>query len=181
LLVYFCLGYLVYRNQILNVYYPKYEMGGKLWPIMHNTIVFSLVLMQVIALGVFTIKHSPVATGFTILLLVATVLFNEYCRHRFSRIFEAYSAQDVIELDRDDEQSGRMQEIHQHLQDAYSQTPPGAEGSSRSGGQVPIELILEDPAQEASESSQELCDTVQEVSEAHEHSIEEAAGKAHCV
>jgi len=181
LLVYFCLGYLVYRNQILNVYYPKYEMGGKLWPIMHNTIVFSLVLMQVIALGVFTIKHSPVASGFTILLLVATVLFNEYCRHRFSRIFEAYSAQDVIELDRDDEQSGRMQEIHQHLQDAYSQTPPGAEGSSRSGGQVPIELILEDPAQEASESSQELCDTVQEVSEAHEHSIEEAAGKAHCV
>lgn len=181
LLVYFCLGYLVYRNQILNVYYPKYEMGGKLWPIMHNTIVFSLVLMQVIALGVFTIKHSPVASGFTILLLVATVLFNEYCRHRFSRIFEAYSAQDVIELDRDDEQSGRMQEIHQHLQDAYSQTPPGAAGSSRSGGQVPIELILEDPAQEASESSQELCDTVQEVSEAHEHSIEEAAGKAHCV
>ncbi|KAK8444272.1 hypothetical protein SEVIR_9G108400v4 [Setaria viridis] len=178
LLVYFCLGYLVYRNQILNVYYPKYEMGGKLWPIMHNTIVFSLVLMQVIALGIFTIKHSPVATGFTILLLVGTVLFNEYCRHRFSRIFEAYSAQDVIELDRDDEQSGRMQEIHQHLQDAYSQTPPG-EGSSRSGGQVPIELILEDPAQEASESSQELCDTVQEVSEAHEHIIEE--GKAHSV
>jgi hypothetical protein len=79
--------------QILNVYYPKYEMGGKLWPIMHNTIVFSLVLTQVIALGVFTIKHSPVAAGFTILLLVGTVLFNEYCRHRFSRIFEAYSAQ----------------------------------------------------------------------------------------
>ncbi|XP_066386224.1 CSC1-like protein RXW8 [Miscanthus floridulus] len=168
LLVYFCLGYLVYRNQILNVYYPKYEMGGKLWPIMHNTIVFSLVLTQVIAIGVFTIKHSPVAGGFTILLLIGTVLFNEYCRHRFTRIFDAYSAQDVIELDRDDEQSGRMQEIHQHLLDAYSQTPPG-EGSSRGGSQVPIELIMEDPAQEASESSQELCDTVQEVSEAHDH------------
>nr|CAB3493407.1 unnamed protein product [Digitaria exilis] len=180
LLVYFCLGYLVYRNQILNVYYPKYEMGGKLWPIMHNTIVFSLVLMQVIALGVFTIKKSPVASGFTILLLVGTILFNEYCRHRFSRIFEAYSAQDVIELDRDDEQSGRMQEIHQHLQDAYSQTTPG-EGSSRSGGQVPIEMILEDPAQDASESSQELCDTVQEMSDAiHEHNISEE-GKAHSV
>ena len=79
--------------QILNVYYPKYEMGGKLWPIMHNTTVFSLVLTQVIAIGVFTIKHSPVAGGFTILLLVGTVLFNEYCRHRFTRIFDAYSAQ----------------------------------------------------------------------------------------
>lgn len=81
------------RMQILNVYYPKYEMGGKLWPVMHNAIVFSLVLTQVIALGVFTIKRSPVTAGFTILLLVGTVLFNEYCRHRFSRIFEAYSAQ----------------------------------------------------------------------------------------
>lgn len=88
--------------------------------------------------------------------------------------------QDVIELDRDDEQSGRMQEIHQHLQDAYSQTSPG-EGSSRSGGQVPIEMILEDPAQDASESSQELCDTVQEVSDAiHEQGISEE-GKAHSV
>lgn len=75
------------------MYYPKYEMGGKLWPIMHNTIVFSLVLTQVILLGVFTIKHAPISAGFTIMLLVATVLFNEYCRHRFSRIFEAYSAQ----------------------------------------------------------------------------------------
>lgn len=77
--------------------------------------------------------------------------------------------QDVIELDRDDEQSGRMQEIHQHLLDAYSQTPPGTDGSSRGGSQVPIELIMEDPAQEASESSQELCDTVQEAEAIHDH------------
>ncbi|GJN23469.1 hypothetical protein PR202_gb11119 [Eleusine coracana subsp. coracana] len=176
LLVYFCLGYLVYRNQILNVYYPKYEMGGKLWPIMHNTTVFSLVLTQIIALGVFTIKHSPVAMGFTILLLVGTVLFNEYCRHRFARIFDAYSAQDLIELDRDDEQSGRMQEIHEHLLDAYLQSAP-ADGSAR--GQVPVELIMEDPAQEASESSQELCDTVQEVSDSiQEHAVED---KSHSV
>uniref|UniRef100_A0ACD6A769 Uncharacterized protein n=1 Tax=Avena sativa TaxID=4498 RepID=A0ACD6A769_AVESA len=165
LLVYFCLGYLVYRNQILNVYYPKYEMGGKLWPIMHNTMVFSLVLTQTIALGVFSIKKSPVASGFTILLLIGTVLFNEYCRQRFSRIFNSFSAQDLIELDREDEQSGRMQEIHEHLLDAYCQFPP-----SSGDDDVPIEMIMEDPAQEASNSSQELCDTVQEV---QEHHIEE--------
>ncbi|KAL6843631.1 hypothetical protein ACP4OV_026693 [Aristida adscensionis] len=173
LLVYFCLGYLVYRNQILNVYYPKYEMGGKLWPIMHNTLVFSLVLTQFIALGVFIIKKAPVAMTFTIMLLVGTVLFNEYCRHRFARIFDAYSAQDLIELDREDEQSGRMQEIHQHLLDAYCQTPPG---DSIDGDDV--DLMLDDPAQEASNSSQELCDTVQEVSEhIHEH-IEAASSRS---
>lgn len=75
------------------MYYPKYEMGGKLWPIMHNTMVFSLVLTQIIALGVFTIKKAPISTGFTILLLIGTILFNEYCRQRFARIFNSYSAQ----------------------------------------------------------------------------------------
>ncbi|KAM0911113.1 hypothetical protein ACQ4PT_013706 [Festuca glaucescens] len=171
LLVYFCLGYLVYRNQILNVYYPKYEMGGKLWPIMHNTMVFSLVLTQIIALGVFTIKNSPVATGFTIILLIGTILFNEYCRQRFARIFNSFSAQDLIELDREDEQSGRMREIHEHLLDAYCQSLPGSGGGDN--GEVPIEMILEDPAQEASNSSQELCDTVQEVAGSIQEHIEE--------
>ncbi|XBH54290.1 CSC1-like protein RXW8 [Aegilops tauschii subsp. strangulata] len=173
LLVYFCLGYLVYRNQILNVYYPKYEMGGKLWPIMHNTMVFSLVLTQIIALGVFTIKKAPISTGFTILLLIGTILFNEYCRQRFSRIFNSFSAQDFIELDREDEQSGRMREIHEHLLDAYCQSPPG------SADEIPMEMIMEDPAQEASNSSQELCDTVQEVAGSiiQEH-IEERHGSS---
>ncbi|KAG8098020.1 hypothetical protein GUJ93_ZPchr0013g35729 [Zizania palustris] len=160
LLVYFCLGYLVYRNQILNVYYPKYEMGGKLWPVMHNGLVFALVLTQIIALGVFTIKHSPVATGFTILLLIGTILFNEYCRHRFARIFDSFSAQDLIELDRDDEQSGRMEEIHQHLLDAYSQASNINGSKSSKNGEGPIEMVLDDPAQEASDSNQELIDTV---------------------
>jgi calcium permeable stress-gated cation channel len=84
--------------------------------------------------------------------------------------------QDLIELDRDDEQSGRMQEIHEHLLDAYLQSTP-AEGSVRK--RVPNELVMEDPAQEASESSQELCDTVQEVSD----SIQEHAAhdKSHSV
>ncbi|KAM3294361.1 hypothetical protein ACQJBY_037322 [Aegilops geniculata] len=159
--------------QILNVYYPKYEMGGKLWPIMHNTMVFSLVLTQIIALGVFTIKKAPISTGFTILLLIGTILFNEYCRQRFSRIFNSFSAQDFIELDREDEQSGRMREIHEHLLDAYCQSPPG------SADEIPMEMIMEDPAQEASNSSQELCDTVQEVAGSiiQEH-IEERHGSS---
>ncbi|EEE59847.1 hypothetical protein OsJ_12422 [Oryza sativa Japonica Group] len=146
LLVYFCLGYLVYRNQILNVYYPKYEMGGKLWPIMHSTLVFALVLTQTIALGVFTIKHATISSGFTVLLIIGTVLFHQYCRHRFSSIFNSFSAQDLIEMDRDDEQSGRMEEIHKHLLDAYSQgtTNMDNSSSSRNGG-APIEMIMGRP------------------------------------
>ncbi|XP_020530029.1 CSC1-like protein RXW8 isoform X2 [Amborella trichopoda] len=121
LLVYFFLGYVVYRNQILNVYCSKYETGGQFWPIVHNTTVFSLILTQIIALGVFGIKHSPVASGFTIPLLLFTLLFNEYCRQRFSPIFHSYSAEVLIKMDREDEGSGRLDGILEQLQAAYCQ------------------------------------------------------------
>lgn len=80
--------------QFLNVYVTKYESGGKLWPTAHKTIIVSLVLMQVIALGVFGIKGSSVAIGFTIPLIVGTILFHEYCRQRFNPIFK-YNAAEV--------------------------------------------------------------------------------------
>ncbi|KAJ4963985.1 hypothetical protein NE237_023924 [Protea cynaroides] len=121
LLVYFFLGYVVYRNQILNVYLSRYETGGQYWPVVHNTIIFSLVLMQIIALGVFGVKDSPVASGFTISLVICTLLFNEYCRKRFYPVFKNPSAEVLIEMDRKDEQSGRLAEIHKKLQSAYCQ------------------------------------------------------------
>ncbi|KAK8943696.1 hypothetical protein KSP40_PGU016183 [Platanthera guangdongensis] len=121
LIVYFLLGYLVYRNQLLNVYRTKYESGGQLWPIVHNTIIFSLVLAQIIALGIFGLKKSTVASGFTIPLVICTLLFHEYCRKRFLPIFKNFSAQALVEMDREDEISGRMEEIHRMLQSAYRQ------------------------------------------------------------
>ncbi|XP_057973972.1 CSC1-like protein RXW8 isoform X3 [Malania oleifera] len=108
-------------TQILNVYISKYESGGQFWPIVHNTTIFSLVLTQIIALGVFGLKRSPVASGFTIPLVIFTLLFNEYCRQRFHPIFKNNAAQVLIEMDRQDEQSGRMEEIHQQLHSAYCQ------------------------------------------------------------
>ncbi|XP_050225929.1 CSC1-like protein RXW8 isoform X2 [Mercurialis annua] len=123
LLVYFVLAYLVYRNQILNVYILEYEGGGHFWPIFHNTTIFSLVLTQIIALGVFGIKESPIAAGFIFPLVFFTLLFNEYCRQRFYPIFVKDPIQILIEMDRDDEQSGRIEEIYTKLRSAYCQFP----------------------------------------------------------
>lgn len=128
LLVYFLLAYVVYCNQILNVYCSKYETGGQIWPMVHNTMIFSLVLTQIIALGVFAIKHSPIALGFTILLVICTLLFNEYCRQRFHPVFRDLPAQDIIDKDRADEECGRMEEIRRDLHSAYCQFPPNMIG-----------------------------------------------------
>ncbi|XP_061344429.1 CSC1-like protein RXW8 [Gastrolobium bilobum] len=121
LLFYFFLAYLVYRNQILNVYITKYDGGGQLWPIAHNTTVFSLLVTQVIALGVFGIKRSTVASGFTVPLLIGTILFHQYCRQRFLPVFKNNAAQVLIDMDRRDEHFGRKEEIFEQLRSAYCQ------------------------------------------------------------
>uniref|UniRef100_A0ACD5W6P5 Uncharacterized protein n=1 Tax=Avena sativa TaxID=4498 RepID=A0ACD5W6P5_AVESA len=123
LLVYFFLGYVVYRNQLLNVYRTRYDTGGLYWPIAHNTVIFSLVLTQIICLGVFGLKESPVAAGFTIPLIILTLLFNQYCRKRLLPLFKTFPAQDLIDLDREDERLGRMEHIHDRLHTAYCQFP----------------------------------------------------------
>lgn len=79
--------------QILNVYITKYDGGGHLWPIAHNTTVFSLLVAQLIALGVFGLKQSTIASGFTIPLLIGTILFHQYCRQRFLPVFKNNATQ----------------------------------------------------------------------------------------
>ncbi|KAL4586799.1 hypothetical protein LXL04_011443 [Taraxacum kok-saghyz] len=103
LLGYFSLAYIIYRNQLLNVYAPKYESGGKFWPVVHDTTIFSLVLMQFIAFGIFTLKKLPRSTTATIPLPILTLLFNEYCRKRFLPIFTAYSTETLLKKDREDQ------------------------------------------------------------------------------
>ncbi|KAH6776364.1 GDSL-like lipase/acylhydrolase superfamily protein [Perilla frutescens var. hirtella] len=143
LLVYFCLAYLVYRNQIINVYVTEYDSGGLYWPIVHNTAIFSLVLTQVIALGVFGIKDAPGPSTFTFPLIVLTLLFNEYCRQRFQPIFFRTPAKTVIEMDRRDEQSGGMPEIHQTLLSAYSQCSSKPSKKNKKGEMNKTDSVLD--------------------------------------
>ncbi|KAJ1442743.1 Calcium-dependent channel, 7TM region, putative phosphate [Sesbania bispinosa] len=150
LLIYFFLAYLVYRNQILNVYITKYDSGGQFWPIAHNTTVFSLLVAQLIALGVFGLKRSPVASGFTIPLLIGTLLFHQYCRQRFLPVFKNNSAQILIDMDRRDEHSGRMKEIYEQLHSAYNQFSLMPHASSKS------ECLSQHEDKESTESSEDI-------------------------
>ncbi|TVU45727.1 hypothetical protein EJB05_05225, partial [Eragrostis curvula] len=90
LLLYFFLGYIVYRNQI-------------------------------ICLGVFGLKESPVAAGFTVPLIIFTLLFNQYCTKRLLPLFKTFPAQTLIDMDTEDEQAGRMEDLHHRLHSAYFQ------------------------------------------------------------
>ncbi|KAG6526732.1 hypothetical protein ZIOFF_016733 [Zingiber officinale] len=93
ILVFFCIGYIIYRNQLLDVYQPKYDTGGRFWPVVHNSTIFSLVLMHIIAVGIFGVKKLPVAAILIVPLPVLTLLFNDYCRKRFLPVFRKFSAE----------------------------------------------------------------------------------------
>lgn len=80
-------------TQFINVYTAKYETGGRFWPIVHDSMIFSLVLMQLIAVGSFALKKLSPASTWTLPLPVLTLTFNYYCRRRFLPIFTAYSAE----------------------------------------------------------------------------------------
>lgn len=120
LLVYLCLAYIIYRNQFINVYTPKYETAGRFWPIVHDSMIFSLVLMQLIAVGSFALKKLSPASTWTLPLPVFTLLFNYYCRRRFLPIFTAYSAESLVKKDREDEKdAAAMNEFYNQLLTVY--------------------------------------------------------------
>ncbi|KAJ9173253.1 hypothetical protein P3X46_016410 [Hevea brasiliensis] len=119
LLIYFCLGYIIFRNQLLNVYAPKYETSGKFWPVVHNSTIFSLILMHVIAIGIFGLKKLPLASSLTIPLPVLTLLFIEYCRKRFLPTFKNYPTECLIKKDREDQNDPCMDEFYGKLVTAY--------------------------------------------------------------
>lgn len=119
LLVYFCLGYIIFRNQLLNVYAPKYETAGMFWPIVHNSTIFSLILMHIIAIGIFGLKKLPLASSLIIPLPVLTLIFNAYCQNRFLPLFKAYPTECLIKKDRKGLNEAGMTEFYDKLVTAY--------------------------------------------------------------
>ncbi|KAF5939849.1 hypothetical protein HYC85_021016 [Camellia sinensis] len=119
LLIYFCLAYIIYRNQLINVYEPKYETAGQFWPTVHNSMIFSLLLMHAIALGIFTLKKVSLASTLLVPLPILTLLFNAYCRKRFLPIFVAYSTEALLNKDREDHNDPTMAEFFNQMATAY--------------------------------------------------------------
>ncbi|KAG6493906.1 hypothetical protein ZIOFF_048909 [Zingiber officinale] len=119
ILIFFCMGYIIYRNQLFDVYQPKYDTGGRFWPVVHNSMIFSLVLMHVIAFGIFGLKKLPLASGLIVPLPVLTFLFNDYCRKRFLPVFNNFSAETLIKKDREDLNDPAMDEFFDKLVTAY--------------------------------------------------------------
>ncbi|CAH9139281.1 unnamed protein product [Cuscuta epithymum] len=141
IVIFYCLGYVVYRHQLLYVYAPKFETGGQFWPIVHDSTIFSLILMHVIAIGIFGLKKLSLASSLTIPLPIVTLIFNNYCRRRFLPIFMAYSAESLISKDRSDRNDPTISAFYEKLETAYQDPTLMPVSSSRSNDHQTAPLL----------------------------------------
>ncbi|MCO5614229.1 hypothetical protein L7F22_068509 [Adiantum nelumboides] len=120
LMVYLIMGYIVFRNQIMNVYEPAYETGGQYWPHVHNRVIASLFLLQLIGVGIFGVKEKTAASTASLPLLLITLIFNHYCNMRFLPAYRHLPVQITMPKDQEDEKTGCKDEVFELLQTAYA-------------------------------------------------------------
>lgn len=86
--VYFGLGWLVLRNQVLKVYVPSYESYGRMWPHMFTRILAALILYQVTMVGFIGVKKFRFAP-ILIPLPIVSLIFCYICNKKFYRFFQS--------------------------------------------------------------------------------------------
>ncbi|KAG0369275.1 hypothetical protein BGX24_002482 [Mortierella sp. AD032] len=74
-LLYFALGYVVYKYQVLYIFFRPNESNGQVWPMVYNRIMVGLLIFQSTMVGVFMLKKSYVFGALLFPLPVGTVWF----------------------------------------------------------------------------------------------------------
>ncbi|KAF9273235.1 hypothetical protein BGZ68_001684, partial [Mortierella alpina] len=73
--VYFAVGYVVYKYQLLYVFFHPYESSGLTWPMVYNRITLGMVIFQLTMLGLFMLKQSYLLGALLAPLPIGTVWF----------------------------------------------------------------------------------------------------------
>ncbi|XP_039001367.1 CSC1-like protein At1g32090 [Hibiscus syriacus] len=119
ILVFFAFAYLVYRHQIINVYNPQYESGAAFWPHVHSRIIASLLISQLLLMGLLSTKKAANSTPFLVILPVLTLSFHKYCKSRFEPAFRKYPLEEAMEKDLMDRTTEPDISLKAFLADAY--------------------------------------------------------------
>lgn len=119
MLVFFGFAYLVYRHQIINVYNQRYESAGAFWPHVHSRIIASLLISQLLLLGLLSTKKAANSTPFLVVLPILTLAFHKYCKSRFEPAFRKYPIEEAMAKDLLDQTTEPEINLKVYLADAY--------------------------------------------------------------
>ncbi|XVE65375.1 hypothetical protein DITRI_Ditri07aG0175700 [Diplodiscus trichospermus] len=119
ILVFFAFAYLVYRHQIINVYNQQYESAAAFWPHVHSRIIASLLISQLLLLGLLSTKKAANSTPLLVILPILTLSFHKYCKNRFEPAFRKYPLEEAMAKDIMDRTTEPHLNLKAFLSDAY--------------------------------------------------------------
>ena len=76
--------------QIINVYNQQYESAAAFWPHVHSRIIASLLISQLLLLGLLSTKKAANSTPLLVILPILTLSFHKFCKSRFEPAFRKY-------------------------------------------------------------------------------------------
>ncbi|KAK9804434.1 hypothetical protein WJX72_012500 [[Myrmecia] bisecta] len=100
-LVYFIVTSITEKYNLLYVFQPKYQSGGKVWRQVFEQVIVAVMLFQLMMLGLLSIKQSFAAV-LVIPLPFITLLFRSTCSTLFRRPQQILSLRGAADLDRKD-------------------------------------------------------------------------------
>ena len=77
-------------TQIINVYHQQYESVAAFWPQVHSRIIASLLISQLLLMGLLSTKKAANSTPLLVVLPILTLSFHKYCKNRFEPAFRKY-------------------------------------------------------------------------------------------
>ncbi|MFQ6666672.1 hypothetical protein Gotur_032948 [Gossypium turneri] len=96
-----------------------YESGAAFWPHVHSHIIASLVISQLLLLGLLSTKEAANSTPLLAILPILTSSFNQYCKHRFEPAFRRYPLEKAMKKDIMDQTTEPDINLTTFLADAY--------------------------------------------------------------
>ncbi|KAG0176708.1 hypothetical protein DFQ28_006940 [Apophysomyces sp. BC1034] len=73
--IYYCLAYLVFKYQLLYVYFHPYEVAGRMWPLVFARIFVGLLIFEVMTVGLFVLNRANTLAVLCVPLIIMTILF----------------------------------------------------------------------------------------------------------
>lgn len=97
--IYFALGWVVYKYQIVHVFVQPFESGGVFWPIVYSRMSTCLLIAQLCLIGIFGLKEVPAQACLVIPMPIITLLFDRYIRTAIEAKLPSLPLETIVEID----------------------------------------------------------------------------------
>jgi hypothetical protein len=97
--VYFALGFVVFKYQLVHVFVQKFESGGVFWPVVYSKMSSSLFIAQLCLVGILGLKEVPAQAVLVVPLPVLTLLFDRYIHGAIKEKLVSLPLPQMVEID----------------------------------------------------------------------------------